>query len=336
MEHQLINSISNFRFRKKIRSTMNDSEAPGLEQLPHPNNLRLIFGAINSLLFIGAVFGKKNRVLIDKDELTRTRTGNPFIMYLIACDSCLRRSPPFLLILNTSLCTCNLLTRVILFYSKAIAFGQEFWINARFACSLISTINVLAVVAILLTTLVIGANRYCLILRPALYKKLFSFNSTAKMCALSWSIGLLVNSIKLTGVFTASFDRRVNFCFLKYSSPVTSVVLALFLVISTMSLNGFFYYKILANVRARERRLGMRRIGLQSDSNRLIKSLFAQYVLYLVTWTPSTVVFQPIVDVPDWADFSFTSLNLTQTAVAPLLYFLFNYRIRASIKKRFS
>nr|QVK45880.1 G protein-coupled receptor [Proales similis] len=259
--------------------------------------------------------------------------GNGFIVYSVACDLALRSSPPFLLILN--MCIGQLLFALVVPSSiiSSLLFGKQFFLQTRVVCSFSSTLIVWSIISILTTKLAIGLNRFWQLFRPKTYKKVFRLETVIKICCISWLNGLLFNLLKFTDLISGTFDARLGICLLSCKNRIVSLLITSALVYFTMMVNGIIYICIVIEIKRRKRRLRSNRFGLHSDSNRLIKSLLAHYILYLVTWTPLAFVLQQGFILPASFYILLISVLNTHPALTPFLYYFYNYRIRDSIKK---
>jgi hypothetical protein len=142
------------------------------------------FGAFYSLIFKYRNFYKGNLVIIG------TILANKEL-----------QNCTYMLILNLSLADIIISGFVDSLSVVSIFLGKSFFDNKPFLCGFIGFVCLVSCETSLMNIGTLAVNRYVHICHSRYYAKIFNKNKTLLYCAITWSIGVLINVPNLTGRF---------------------------------------------------------------------------------------------------------------------------------------
>lgn len=312
-----------YREREKgLNYTLEDLYKSPLE---HQEALSIVFlvalviscitGVIGNTLVVGAVIVSKK---------LRT-TGNMFIVNLAIAD---------------------LIVVVIVepFNYVGIIHGAGPYIENVWLCHLVSIICVMACVSSMMNLAAIAVNRYIMINKFQLYKRIFTKKKTLCICILLWIIAFLIELPNLTGwgghtfdlkTLGCSFDRLISLSYTIFLS-ITALYIPLLLIL-------FCYVKIFLFVRRSRRQIVKKAISNSKDKSkkaktdevRLARTFFIVFVSFLVCWTPYdlTLFFDRSDTWPSWLYVMFMQVGHFNSSLNSILYGFTNRHFREGYKE---
>ncbi|XP_071157126.1 melatonin receptor type 1B-A-like [Mytilus edulis] len=272
-----------------------------------------ITGLIGNTLVIGAV-------MISKKLRT---TGNMFIVNLAIAD--------FIVILI-----------VEPFNYIGIINGAGPYIENVWLCHFVAIICVMACVCSMMNLAAVAVNRYIMINKFQLYKRIFTKRKTILMCTSLWFIAFLIELPNLTGWGGHTFDLKTLGCsFDRLISLSYTIFLSVTALYIPLSLILFCYVKIYLYVRQSRRHIAMsvkcktRNKKGRKDEVRLARTFFIVFISFLICWTPYdlTLFLDRSDKWPSWLYILFMQVGHFNSSVNSILYGLTNRHFREGYKQ---
>nr|QVK45881.1 G protein-coupled receptor [Proales similis] len=262
-------------------------------------------------------------------------SGNLLILLGILLNPTLISSPPFILIFNACLTELILTLTVCPVVIISVFIGEEVMLARPCLCSLLASLSVILGIFYMSITFLICLNRYFLVKHPHRYRLMFTQKSTWLLCMSIWAFAILMELANRLAGAKYKFNQKLYLCLSEAAEKNRDSLSLLAFLGPPILANGVLYLSIFCHVRRSERRTKLNRaLDLHSDSNRLIKSMFYQYLLYTVTWLPLTIVLVLQLDILTGLAFLLLCFANLHLAVNPILITCYNYRLRSSLRSQ--
>ena len=214
----------------------------------------------------------------------------------------------------------------------------------HFACKFQATIGVSLASFSLHIMAVTAISRYFRVVRPGLYRKLFTNKSIYAFAAIDCIVILIMHIWPpLTGLARFTFDPRRCACFISFSDRLNSQAAALVYVAMNMLLPlflmAFCYFRVFRVIRAHQNAV---RPSLQNENGNLrtnaqetntTRIVFVVFLGFLVCWIPIIMVNvlgykleNP--HLPRQPELIFTYCGALSSAVNPIIYGVMNRAFR--------
>ncbi|KAK3730752.1 hypothetical protein QZH41_007122 [Actinostola sp. cb2023] len=274
---------------------------------------------LSIVIFIG-VFGNI-LVIIVSVQGTRVRTRGKSLIVSMACADMLE--------------SLNMIFMLI----TAASYGE--WIFGDVMCTLHGFVSVEFVVTSMYSLMAISVNRYFMVVKSNLYKKVFTKLNLIIMITFIWVSSLVIATPPLLGWSKYEFQSNKATCMFYFSTSMAySISLMALSVPGPLAVIIFCCYKIFIQVRQHQNRV--QAIGLTSgnvnvEEIRITKTLIIIIVAYLVCFIPPATVnliemVLPTYKIPFWVDVVSMNLLFTNHANNPVIYGFFNRQYRQAFK----
>ncbi|PVD35490.1 hypothetical protein C0Q70_02453 [Pomacea canaliculata] len=179
--------------------------------------------------------------------------GNASVWLVVLSTKALRTDSNFLLL---SLSLADLLVSVVSMPLTAVTIFMSRWIFSSVTCKAVGFINMLTLVASVMSLGLISINRYIKICHPNFYKGSYSARNILLMTAGVWTLSAILASPPLVGWGVYDYLPRQSFCFCLWT---TSKSYTFFMVgacfFGPLTMMSACYFKIIRTFRQSSRRI---------------------------------------------------------------------------------
>jgi len=280
----------------------------------------IVMGCWLSIIILIGIFGNI-LVIIVSVQGTRVRTrGKSLIVSMAVADMFESTNMIFMLI-------------TVSFYGE--------WIFGYTMCQIHGFITTQFVIASMYSLMTISVNRYFIVVKPALYKRVFSSRNISIMIALIWIFPFIFAISPLLGWSAYDFQSNKATCIFYFSTSVWFSITILAIAIPLpLGVIIFCCFKIFKQVRLHKSRvdgLGIRTSTVNVEEIKITKTLIIIIMAYLICFIPPGVVNLLEMAFPNykinfWADIITMNLLLANHANNPVIYGLFNRQYRNAFK----
>ena len=195
--------------------------------------------------------------------------------------------------------------------------------------------------ASLWSMVIIGLNRYIMVVKPTVYKKFFPNRKSAHAyCVVVWLAAVLLAIPYWSGLVTASFDEEVSLCLI--SSKKDNALYLTFVVALLCALPICFlfysYYKIWRKVKSSSAAINSHAVHNSSRSgpNRVWKTMFTVVCVDIFCWFPTSVItlHKVMGGTTSWFLNRLVGyLIFCSSGVNPVIYGVMNPQLRGALRK---
>ena len=216
------------------------------------------------------------------------------------------------------------------------------WIFGDFICQLNAFLTVEFVMVSMFNLAVISVNRYFMVVKPNLYKKVFSKRNQTVILVCIWTYPLIFAIAPLIGWSSFEFQAGKCVCIFFFSESVSyTIALVISVVPIPLSIICYTCYKIFREVKhhqTRIRSMASQAPKMNVEEVKITKTLVVVIGAYLVCFLPAAAVnlvemLRPNYKIPLWIDIISMVLVFSNHANNPLIYGVFNKQYRRAFKE---
>lgn len=229
---------------------------------------------------------------------------------------------------------------LILMLVSLMNFGQ--WIFGDFVCQVNAFFTVEFVMVSMFNMTTISVNRYFMVVKPNLYKKVFSKRNQVIILTCIWTYPLIFAITPFVGWSSYSFQPGKCVCIFFFSKSISyTIALVISVVPIPLTIICYTCFKIFQEVKRHKNRvsaMASQAPGMNVEEVRITKTLSVVIGAYLICFIPAALVnivemALPNYEIPLWIDITSMVLVFSNHANNPLIYGALNRQYRRAFKE---
>ena len=243
-----------------------------------------------------------------------------------------------------SLAIADILASTNLIFTLASAFNYGKWVFSDTFCQLNGFLASQFAASSTYNIQAISVNRYFIVVKQNLYRRIFTTRNQLLIIALIWCIPIPLAIGPVLGWSHFEFDSGNCLCLHDFRSPISySIAVVLVTVLIPLVVMCLCYFQIFKHVRHHSNQVDTMMNNAQTlnvKEVKITKTLLVVIAAYVVSFAPAVIVnlmkiMLPTFKTPLWIDLLFTILLFSNHANNPIIYGALNKQYRKAFKDIF-